>query len=475
MNNHERIVKTSLNDKQLRQNLTNTMHLLQGSRAKVIEGKFVNWQEQRDSAMHAKNNTLYRLDERLLKFEENATKNGWIVHWANNGEEVCEIVYNLMKEKNIDKLIKQKTMASEEVGLNHYLEHKGLKALETDLGEVIIQLVDEKPVHIVVPAIHKNRYQVGEIFHDKIGAPLENEPEKLNAIARDYMREHFKTASMGICGANFAIAEEGAIWLVENEGNGRMSTTMPDVLVSICGIEKVVDTIEDAANLVGLLTPSATGQFIANYNNIVAGSRREGELDGPKETHIILFDNHRTDMLAHEDYYEALRCIRCGACMNFCPVYDKISGHSYQSVYPGPIGEVISPQIFGMDTNGDVVTLCSLCGRCSEVCPVQIPLADLIRKLRRDKVGDGKNPPYGTENIEHNKVERLGFKGFTMMATSGFMWRTAMGSARLFNGLIQSQGKNIPVLNLWFKHKDLPPFNFNTYEAVSKMEGVIYE
>ncbi|BCX79431.1 LutB/LldF family L-lactate oxidation iron-sulfur protein [Campylobacter sp. 19-13652] len=475
MNHHEKIVNLSLNDKQLRDNLANAMHLLQSNRAKVIDSKFQNWQDQRDSAKHAKNNSLYRLDERLLKFEENATKNGWKVHWANTGEDVCEIVYKLMKEKNVDKVIKQKTMASEEVGLNHYLEHKGLKALETDLGEVIIQLVDEKPVHIVVPAIHKNRYQVGEIFHNKLGAPLENEPEKLNAIARDYMREHFKTGSMGICGANFAIAEEGAIWLVENEGNGRMSTTMPDTLVSICGIEKIVDTVEDASTLVGLLTPSATGQFIANYNNIIAGPRREGELDGPTECHIILFDNHRTNMLAHEDYYEALRCIRCGACMNFCPVYDKISGHSYQSVYPGPIGEVISPQIFGMDVNGDVVTLCSLCGRCSEVCPVEIPLADLIRKLRRDKVGDGTNPPYGADKIEHSEIERLGFKGFTMVATNGWMWRTAMTSARLFNSLIQSQGKNIPVLKLWFEYKDLPPFNFNTYDAVSKMEGVIYE
>ncbi|OPA72017.1 iron-sulfur cluster-binding protein [Campylobacter pinnipediorum subsp. caledonicus] len=475
MNNHKNIVNISLNDQQLRKNLGDAMHLLQGNRARVIENKYNNWQEQRHSAKHAKNNSLYRLDERLLKFEEKAKKNGWIVHWANTGDDVCEIVYQLMLEKGADKVIKQKSMASEEVGLNHYLEKRGKKSLETDLGEVIIQLVDEKPVHIVVPAIHKNRYQVGEIFHEKIGAPLENEPEKLNAIARDYMRQHFKTGTIGICGANFAIAEEGAIWLVENEGNGRMSTTIPDVLVSICGIEKVCDTIEDASNLVGLLTPSATGQFIANYNNIISGPRREGELDGPKECHIILFDNHRTNMLAHEDYYEALRCIRCGACMNFCPVYDKISGHSYQSVYPGPIGAVISPQIFGMDINGDVVSLCSLCGRCSEVCPVEIPLADLIRKLRRDKVGDGKNPPYGADNINHSAVERMGFKGFTMVATSGFMWRTAMTSARIFNGLIQSQGKNIPVLKLWFEHKDLPLFNFNTNDVISKMEGVIYE
>lgn len=473
---HEKIVHEKLHDEQLRSNLFTAMHTLQTNRKNLIEKRFTNWEALREKAKRAKNNSLNNLDERLLEFEKNATANGFIVHWAKNGEQACEIIYNLMKEKNIGKILKQKSMASEEIHLNHYLEDRGLTALETDLGEVIIQLGKEPPVHIVVPAIHKNRYEIGELFHEKIpGAPKEHEPEKLNAIAREYMRGEFKVAQMGLCGANFAIAQEGAIWLVENEGNGRMSTTMPDVLVSVCGIEKVVQTIEDAAIADTLLVPSATGQFITNYNNIISGVRRDGELDGPRECHIILLDNNRTKILANEDYYEALRCIRCGACINFCPVYDKIGGHSYQAVYPGPIGEVISPQIFGMHKHGDVVTLCSLCGRCNEVCPVKIPLADMIRKLRRDKIGQGTNPPYGADQIEHSTLEKIVFFGFTYISTHGTLWKLGMSNAKMFNGLIQSQGRKIPVLKNWFEFKDLEPIDFNTYENVKKIAGVIYE
>jgi len=479
---HANIVKACLADKELRQNLSKAMHLLQGNRQRLKETKFNNWEGLRNAAKHAKNNALSRLDELIEKFEKNATANGWHVHFANSSEDVCKIVYDLMVEKDIKKLIKQKTMASEEVGLNHYLEAKGLNAYETDLGEVIIQLEHEKPVHIVVPAIHKNRFQVNKTFHKHIPDTEledENDPDsmigKLNTTARNYMRQHFKSGQLGICGANFAIASEGAIWLIENEGNGRMSTTMPDVLISICGIEKIVDTIEDAATTVSLLTPSATGQFIPNYCNIISGPRKENELDGPKETHIIIFDNHRTNMLANEEYYEALRCIRCGTCMNYCPVYDKISGHSYGSVYPGPIGEVISPQIYGMDLHSDIVSLCSLCGRCSEVCPVKIPLANLIRKLRRDKVGQGKNPPVGTDKVEHSAAEQFGFNRFASMATSGFKWRMAMKGARMFGGMIVSKGNKLPVLKKWAEFKELPEIDFDVYGAVSQMQGVIYE
>lgn len=473
--NHKKIVNQKLNDEQLRKNLTAAMHTLQKNRKNLVEKRFINWQNLRDNVKMAKNKALNSLYNRLIEFEINAKKNGFIVHWAKDGKEACEIIYNLMKEKNVDKILKQKSMSSEEIGLNHFLKDKGFSGVETDLGELIIQLINEPPVHIVVPAIHKNRYEVGEIFANKLGAKKETDPEKLNLIAREHLRKEFKHLKMGLCGANFAISKEGAIWLVENEGNGRMCTTISDVLVTICGIEKVVETIEDAASADAILSPSATGQFITNYNNIIAGPRREGELDGPKEHHIILFDNHRTDMLAHEDYYEALRCIRCGTCMNFCPVYDKIGGHSYQAVYPGPIGEVISPQIFGMDKKGDMVTLCSLCGRCSEVCPVKIPLADLIRKLRNNKIGEGKNPPFGTQNLKHSTIEKSIFKGVKMAMTNGFTWRIAMKNAKIFNTPIHKFGKNIPVIKNWLKHKDLFEFDCDLHKEVSQMQGVIYE
>ncbi|PSM52195.1 NAD-independent L-lactate dehydrogenase LldEFG, iron-sulfur cluster subunit [Campylobacter blaseri] len=472
---HSRVVTEKINDKQLRENLSSAMHTLQTNRKNLIQKRFTNWEELRDSGKASKNNTLTNLKERLLEFEENATKNGFIIHWAKDGNEACEIIYKLMLEKNISKILKGKSMASEEIHLNHFLKEKGIDAIETDLGELIIQLIDEPPVHIVVPAIHKNRYEIGEIFKEHLNAPLESEPEKLNAIAREYMREEFKTLKMGLGGVNFAISKEGAIWMLENEGNGRMCTTIPDITVNICGIEKIVERFEDAAMLNTLLIPSATGQFITNYNNIITGPRQEGELDGPIECHIIMLDNNRSRMLTNKEYYEALRCIRCGACMNFCPVYDKVGGHSYKAVYPGPIGEVITPQLFGMDTNSGILTLCSLCGRCSEVCPVKIPLADLIRKLRRDKVGEGKNPPIGTDKLKKNKIEAMVFKGYSKVQMNGFAFRTAMKSAIMFNGIVHKFGDRIPVIKNWVAYKDLGEFEFDLHKEMKEMQGVIYE
>ena len=474
-NPHENIVKQKLNDAQLRENLSNAMYTLQTNRKNLIAKRFNEWEELRQRGKNAKNNALRKLDELLVKFEENATKNGFKVHWASTPEEACEIIYTIMIEKNIGKVLKGKSMASEEIHLNRYLKHKGLEAVETDLGELIIQLIDEPPVHIVVPAIHKNRYEIGEIFHEKLGAAKESEPEKLNAIAREYMREEFKTLKLGLGGVNFAIANEGAIWMLENEGNGRMCTTIPDITINICGIEKVVERFEDAATLDTLLIPSATGQFITNYNNIISGPRKDGELDGPSECHIVMLDNHRTDMLTNPEYYEALRCIRCGACMNFCPVYDKIGGHSYQTVYPGPIGEVISPWLFGMDKHGDVVSLCSMCGRCGEVCPVKIPLPNLIRKLRRDKAGQGKNPPHGTQNLPSHFAESFIFSNYAKVQTSGFAFRAAIKGAMATNGLIHSFGKSMPVISKWLEFKDLMDFNYDLHKEVQKIPGVIYE
>ncbi|EAK3282676.1 iron-sulfur cluster-binding protein [Campylobacter upsaliensis] len=473
MKAHEEIVNIKLNDTQMRENLSNAMHTLQKNRLKVIDDKFKDWQGLRAKAKQAKNNALMSLEERLLEFEKNATKNGIKVHWASSDEDACEIIYEIMKGNNINKILKGKSMASEEIGLNHYLEKRGLKAIETDLGEVIIQLDGEVPVHIVVPAIHKNRYEIGKTFQEKLGAELESEPEKLNAIARKYLRDEFEGLKLGISGVNFAMSREGAFWLIENEGNGRMCTTAPDIHIALCGIEKVMESFEDAATMVHLLTPSATGQFIPTYNNIITGPRKNGDLDGPKEVHIVLFDHHRSDMLAHKDYYEALRCIRCGACMNFCPVYDKIGGHSYQTIYPGPIGEVISPNLFGMDQTGDILNFCSLCGRCSEVCPVKIPLADLIRKLRCDKAGQGENPPFGAN--EHNRLEAFAFSSFANLATNGNKWRFSLSKGHYFNWFVKNFKGSLPVIKKWSAFKELPQIKKDLYKEVQNIEGVVYE
>ena len=471
---HEKIVHLKLADTQMRENVSAAMHTLQNNRGKVIESKFKDWEGLREKAKRAKDKALMSLDERLIEFEKNATANGMQVHWADSDIDACEIIYQLMVEKNVGKILKGKSMASEEIGLNHYLENKGIEAIETDLGELIIQLNHEPPVHIVVPAIHKNRYEIGEIFKDKLGSPLENEPEKLNAIARVHLRNQFEGLQMGLSGANFAMSREGAVWLVENEGNGRMCTTAPDIHIIVCGIEKVLESFEDAATMVCLLTPSATGQFIPTYNNIITGPRKD-ELDGPKEVHIVLFDHHRSDMLASKNYYEALRCIKCGTCMNFCPVYDKIGGHAYQAVYPGPIGEVISPQLFGMDESGDILTFCSLCGRCSEVCPVKIPLAELIRILRSNKVGQGSDLPLNSNKIKHSCAESSIFKGFKSVATNGGLWRFACSKAHYFNGLLQATKGAIPVVKKWSAYKDLPQIKSDLYKEVQKIEGVRYE
>ncbi|MCX2683294.1 LutB/LldF family L-lactate oxidation iron-sulfur protein [Campylobacter sp. MIT 21-1685] len=473
---HEEIVESKLNDTQMRENLMNAMHTLQKNRFNVIEMRFTDWEGLRNKAKQAKNNALMSLKERLLEFEKNATKNGLKVHWASTDEEACEIIYEIMCEKNISTILKGKSMASEEIGLNHYLERKGFKATETDLGELILQLNNESPVHIVVPAIHRNRNEVGKIFQEKLGATLSsNEPEELNSIARKHLRAEFEGLKLGLSGVNFAVSKEGAFWLIENEGNGRMCTTAPDIHIALCGIEKVMENFEDAATMVSLLTPSATGQFIPTYNNIITAPRKNGDLDGPKEVHIILFDHHRSDMLAHKDYHEALRCIRCGACMNFCPVYDQIGGHAYQTIYPGPIGEVISPNLFGIDKTGDILSFCSLCGRCSEVCPVKIPLAELIRKLRCDKVGQGENPPLGYENLEKNTFEAFAFRQFGKLATNGFQWRFSLSKLHYLNFFVHNLKHSLPVIKKWNKFKELPQLKKDLYKEVQEIQGVVYE
>lgn len=467
---HERITNT-----QLRTNLKAAMDTLKTKRKNLIATKFMDWEGLREEARKLKMRTLGKLDEVLETFEKNATKNGIKVHWASTPDEANEIIYNLAKQKGVTSILKGKSMASEEIHLNKYLEKKGIKAVETDLGELIIQLIDETPVHIVVPAVHKNRYEIGEIFQDKLGAELESEPEKLNAIARGHLRKEFEGFKMGLTGVNFGIANEGAIWLIENEGNGRMTSSACDIHVAICGIEKVVESFEDASILDTLLAPSATGAPITCYNNIITSPRKDGEKDGPKEVHIILLDNHRSNMLNDDNFFKALSCIRCGTCLNHCPVYDKIGGHAYLSTYPGPIGEVISPQLFGLNNCGYMVNLCSLCGRCSEVCPVKIPLAESIRNLRSEKVGQGNGKVLGYNQSKHNKMEQISMRKFADFATSGKKWRMILWFAHTFGGLGKIFHPIIPVLNKWTKCRSFPKVDANLHNRVKEMQGVIYE
>lgn len=483
--NHVQLVQEKLSNTQMRTNLSAAMHTLQSNRQKLIDTKFIDWQGLRSQAKQVKNNALMTLGERLEEFERNATANGIQVHWASSAEDACAIIYEIIRDNNVRKVLKGKSMVTEEIFLNDYLQKKGVVAKETDLGELILQLNHEPPMHIVTPAIHHNRYEIGEIFERKLHVQKEHEIEKLNAIAREHLRAEFSQLKLGISGVNFALAKEGALWLIENEGNGRLCTTAPDIHVAVCGIEKVVGSMDDAATLVHLLTPSASGQLIPAYNNIITGPRKKAgergvnkdELDGPKQVHVVLLDHNRTTLLADSDFYQALRCIRCGACMNFCPVYDKIGGHSYHTTYPGPIGEVISPHFCGLDEVGDILNFCSQCRRCSEVCPERIPLAELIRTLRAFKckqIDDKKRAEkiQGYTEAKEDKMKSMAMRVFAHAATNGTLWRFSLGKAHTFNFLLQIFGPFMPMTGAWAKHKSLPQVRDDFYRQVAALKDV---
>lgn len=473
---HRKLIHEKVNDKQLNKNLEYVMNILQTNRRNLINERYNDWESLREEGRKVKQNTLSRLPELLERFEKNAEKNGIKVHWAEDAKTANEIILDIARKNNVDKILKGKSMASEETGLNHYLEDNGIKAVETDLGEVIIQLINEPPVHIVVPAIHKNRFEVGEIFEKHLHVKRYTEIEDLNGVARSYLRNEFKGLKLGLSGVNFAVADEGAIWLLENEGNGRMSTTVSDIHVAVCGIEKIVETFDDAVLLNSLLIPSATGQSVTTYNNIISSPRKAGELDGPKEVHVILLDNGRSNILSKKRYSASLRCIRCGSCMNHCPVYHKIGGHAYSAVYPGPIGEVISPLLFGIDKYGYILNLCSLCGQCAEVCPVKIPLNEMIRDLRNEKVRSDKDTDIlGINNIHENSKEKYAMKKYTDFAVNSNKWRGLMNFVNMFGKAGRFFSRIIPGLKQWTSCRKYPVIDADFTKKVKNMEGVKYE
>jgi L-lactate dehydrogenase complex protein LldF len=330
---------------------------------------------------------LARLPELLERLEANCRRKGIAVHWAETAEDANRIVVEICARRGARRAVKGKSMVSEETALNHALEAEGIETLESDLGEFIIQLAGEAPSHIIAPAIHKDRRQVAALFRERFpDLTLRDDIEALCATAREILRRKFRDADVGVSGVNFLVAETGTLVLVENEGNGRLSTTAPDVHVAITGIEKVVEQLDDVPPLLTLLTRSATGQAITTYVNFINGPRTAAELDGPREVHLVLLDNGRSRIYGDAELQATLRCIRCGACMNHCPIYVRLGGHAYGTVYPGPIGTVLEPQKSGLDHLGELTEASTLCGACGEVCPVRIPLPDLINRLRFDAV-----------------------------------------------------------------------------------------
>ena len=368
------------------------------------------YQELRAQANALKRHAIDHLDFYLEEFERNVEAAGGKVIWAKDATEVADFVVSLARERQARLIVKSKSMTSEEVDLNERLEHEGLEAVETDLGEYIMQLAGERPFHIVGPALHKDRYDVADIFEKRLGIGRETVIDKQAAVARARLREKFLAADIGISGANFLVADSGAVVIVENEGNARLTTTAPRIHIAVAGIEKVIPRAQDLAVFLTLRARSATGQALSVYTSFLSGARRPGEIDGPEEFYVVLVDNGRTRLLPDRGKRQSLYCIRCGACLNTCPVYRRIGGHSFPWVYAGPIGAILTPQFLGTAHEPALPFASSLCGACAEACPVKIDIPKVLLELRKEvRKSEARE--------KSNRLERLAFRAFAWLAT----------------------------------------------------------
>jgi L-lactate dehydrogenase complex protein LldF len=383
------------------------------------------------------------LEHYTREFARGVERAGGVVHFARNAADVAEVVTLIARRRGARTAVKSKSMTAEEVGLNEALAKAGVEVTETDLGEFIIQLAGEKPSHILAPAIHKDRAQVGQLFHETLGIEPGLDVEGLVAAARAALRKRFLTADLGITGANFAIAETGTLVLVTNEGNGRMTTTLPPVHVAIVGIDKIIPRLSDLPGFLTLLTRSASGQTISSYVTAITGPRKPNEDEGPEELHVVLLDNGRSALVGGP-FREILHCLHCGSCLNVCPVYRVVGGHAYESVYSGPMGDVISPLLWGMEAYNDLPDACTLCGRCADACPVRIPLPDYHRKLRVLRAQAG---------------ERLAATAAAAATACPGLYRGGLTALRsLLGPRAEDLGGRLPgsLLGAWTSCRDLP-------------------
>jgi L-lactate dehydrogenase complex protein LldF len=456
--------RLALDDARLRANFRGAMDYLRGKRAAQFPDA-AEFESLRDLGQAIRRHALARLPELLVQLEARLTANGIQVHWAEDAAQAKAIILDIVQGQGAHHVIKGKSMASEEIELNDHLTQHGIECLESDMGEYIVQLAHEKPSHIVMPAIHKTKGDVATLFEREIpGTAYTEDVDALIRTGRRALRRKFMEAEVGISGVNFAVAETGTLWLVENEGNGRLSTTVPDTHVAIMGVEKVVERLDHVLPLVSLLTRSATGQAITTYFNLISSPRRPGELDGPREVHLVLIDNGRSQAYADEQLRATLQCIRCGACMNHCPVYARIGGHAYGTVYPGPIGKILSPHLLGLDASRDLPTASSLCGACADVCPVRIPIPQLLIRLRteanRDPHAEVAHPLRG-QGANFSRGEQLIWK----------FWRGAFAlpaAWRLFRWLATRFRQLTPRKQLgWTQHRTpLLPARRNLHELL---------
>jgi L-lactate dehydrogenase complex protein LldF len=458
--------RDALADTQLRHNLAQATHTIRDKRARVID-ELPEWEELRQAGADLKDAALLRLDEHLVRLEESLTAAGAVVHWARDAAEACRIVADVATARGADEVVKVKSMVTQEIGLNEALAAEGISAWETDLAELIVQLGDDLPSHILVPAIHRNRAEIREIFRSRMGASgrsapddLTDDPGELANAARLHLREKFLRAKVGVSGANFAVAETGTLVVVESEGNGRMCLTLPEVLISVVGIEKVVPTFADLDVFLRLLPRSSTGERMNPYTSMWTGVTPG---DGPQEVHVVLLDNGRTRALADRVGRQALRCIRCSACLNVCPVYERVGGHAYGSVYPGPIGAILNPLLRGVGHDSQVDSLpyaSTLCGACYEVCPVKIDIPSVLVDLRMQVVDSRRGRLPGVEALTmrsagwtFSDARRLA-RAERVSGLAGWVWsrvgRTSLPGGRRALGMLPGPGA------AWTSARDLP-------------------
>jgi L-lactate dehydrogenase complex protein LldF len=445
----------ALADTQLRRNLGKATGTIRAKRAQVVS-EVPDWEQLREAGRQLKVHTMARLTEYLAQFEEAVTDRGGIVHWARDAAEANAIVLDLVRAKGVDEVVKVKSMATQEIGLNEALEADGIAALETDLAELIVQLGHDKPSHILVPAIHRNRAEIREIFLAEMEDvdDLTDEPAALAGAARQHLRRKFLSAKVGISGANFGVAETGTLSVVESEGNGRMCLTLPETLITIMGIEKLVPRWQDLEVFLQLLPRSSTGERMNPYTSMWTGVTPR---DGPQEFHLILLDNGRTAVLADAGGRDALNCIRCSACLNVCPVYERTGGHAYGSVYPGPIGAILSPQLTGIEDNASLPYASSLCGACYDVCPVKIDIPSILVHLRA-----AHTEAYAAEHRVPS-AEAAAMAAAAWVMGNPTRWTLALRGGRLGRALGRKRGVigevPLPMVKKWTEARDFarPP------------------
>ncbi len=425
----------------LRRATDHTLRLRQQAVSAVPE-----WEDLRAAAHGIKKESIDHLAGYLESFELRAIEAGCKIFWAETASQAVEYVVSVCRQRGASLVVKAKSMTTEEMELNPALEAAGIHPVETDLGEFIIQLAGETPSHITAPALHKSRTQIGRLFAEKLGIDFSEDPKELTRAARAVLREKFLKATVGISGVNFAVAETGSLVLVTNEGNGRLCTTLPKTHIAIMGIEKIIPRFDDLRVFLKLLARSSTGQKLTSYVTMITGPRKPREMDGPEELHVVLLDNGRSELLTHPHTREALYCIRCGACLNVCPVYQRVGGHAYGWVYPGPIGAVITPELQGLQRARELPYASSLCGSCSNVCPVKIDLHHMLLWLRKSAV----------EARLTSGAERWIMKMFvaTMKHPRLYRWSGLLG--RLAQMIFASKGKGLRIPH-WSEGRDFPP------------------